>query len=71
MNDTLPELNGGREDRGERIKGVVTFSGIDKGLKLLENKGANFRAGAYTDVRILTNGVYGTIKVLELLITNM
>lgn len=49
----------------KQLKGVVTFSGIDKGLKLLENKGANFRASAYTDVRILTNGVYGTIKVLD------
>ena len=29
MDDTLPELNGGREDRGERIKGVVYFEGFD------------------------------------------
>ena len=49
----------------KQLKGVVTFSGIDKGLKLLENRGANFRAGAYNDVRILTNGVYATMRVLD------
>ena len=49
----------------KQLKGVVTFSGIDKGLKLLENNGANFRAAAYTDVSILTKGVYGTVKVFD------
>ncbi|BDC92486.1 hypothetical protein SAMN04487977_102117 [Treponema bryantii] len=49
----------------KQLKGVVTFSGIDKGLKLLENKGANFRSGLYTDVNILTDGIYGTVKVLD------
>ena len=29
MNDTLPELNGGKVERGERIKGVVYFEGFD------------------------------------------
>ena len=49
----------------KQLKGVVTFSGIDKGLKLLENKGANFRARVYTDVSILSDGIYGTFKVLD------
>ena len=49
----------------KQLKGVVTFSGIDRGLKLLENNGANFRAEAYTDVSILTKGAYGTVKVLD------
>jgi len=49
----------------KQLKGVVTFSGIDKGLKLLENRGANFRSAAYTDVNILINGVYATVKVLD------
>lgn len=49
----------------KQLKGVITLSGIDKGLKLLENNGANFRSALYNDVRILTNGVYGTIKVLD------
>lgn len=49
----------------KQLKGVVTFSGIDKGLKLLENRGANFRAGLYTDFYILSEGVYGTIKFFD------
>ena len=49
----------------KQLKGVVTFSGIDKGLKLLENKGANFRSNLYTDVNILSKGIYGIIKVFD------
>lgn len=49
----------------KQLKGVITFSGIDKGLKLLTNQGANFRTTARNDVKILVNGVYGTIKVLD------
>ena len=49
----------------KQLRGVVTISGIDKGLKLLENRGANFRAGVYTDVSILVNGIYGTVKVFD------
>ena len=49
----------------KQLSGVVTFSGIDKGLKLLENKGANFRASLYTDVNILSSGLYGVFKVFD------
>lgn len=49
----------------KQLKGVVTFSGIDKGLKLLENRGANFRSEVYAGVHILVNGVHATVKVLD------
>lgn len=49
----------------KQLKGVVTFSGIDKGLKLLENKGANFRSSLYTDISILSQGVYGVVKFFD------
>ena len=49
----------------KQLKGVYTISGIDKGLKLLENNGANFRVNLYNDVQILTKGVYGTVKVFD------
>ena len=49
----------------KQLKGVVTFSGIDKGLKLLENRGANIRSEAYKDVSILSNGAYATVKVCD------
>lgn len=47
----------------KQLRGVITLSGIDKGLELLENNGNTFRSKLYNDVRILTNGVYGVCKV--------
>lgn len=49
----------------KQLKGVYTISGIDKGLKLLENNGAVFRENLYKDAQILTKGVYGTVKVFD------
>lgn len=49
----------------KQLKGVITLSGIDKGLKLLENRGANFRGTLRNDLKILTNGIYGTLKVID------
>lgn len=38
----------------KQLKGVITLSSIDKGLKLLENNGDTFRTNLYGDVKILT-----------------
>lgn len=46
------------------IKGVITLSGIDQGLKLLANNGANFRYRFFADVGILTRGVLGCVAVI-------
>ena len=49
----------------KQLKGVITLSGIDRGLKLLEGNGAVFRAKLSDSVRILSNGVYGAVKVVD------
>lgn len=49
----------------KQLKGIVTLSGIDRGLKLLEENGSNFRAQLYTDTKILTNGVLGIVKLVD------
>ncbi len=50
----------------KQLKGVITLSGIDKGLKLLEGNGNVFRTNLYNDVKILTNGFCGILKVCDL-----
>lgn len=49
----------------KQLKGVITLSGIDKGLKLLEGQGSVARSTLHSDVVTLTNGVRGTLKVLN------
>lgn len=49
----------------KQLRGVITLSGIDKGLKLLEGNGSSFRSHLYNDVRILTNGIAGIVKVFD------
>lgn len=49
----------------KQLRGVITLSGIDKGLKLLENKGDTFRTNLHSDVQTLTNGVCGVFKVFD------
>lgn len=49
----------------KQLKGVITLSGIDKGLKLLEGQGSVARSTLHSDVLTLTNGVRGTLKVLD------
>lgn len=48
-----------------QLRGVITLSGIDQGLKLLENRGADFRSKLHQDVQILVGGVAGTLKLLD------
>lgn len=41
----------------KQLKGVITLSGIDRGLKLLENYGGAFRYKFYKDIFTLSNGM--------------
>lgn len=47
-----------------RLKAVITMSGIDRGLKALEGGVGAFKAKVWTDVFTLYDGVAGTIDVL-------
>lgn len=49
----------------KQLRGVITLSGIDKGLKLLENNGSAFRTNLHNDVQTLTNGICGVFKVFD------
>lgn len=49
----------------KQLRGVITLSGIDKGLKLLENNGSAFRTKLHNDVQTLTNGICGVFKVFD------
>lgn len=40
----------------KQLRGVITLSGIDTGLKLLENKGSNARKEILNDAKIITSG---------------
>ena len=46
----------------ERLTAVITMSGIDKGLKALENNFATLKAKLLEDGNIILNGVYGLLK---------
>lgn len=46
------------------IKGVITLSGIDQGLTLLEDNGSQFRWRFFDDVGILNRGVLGCVAVI-------
>lgn len=49
----------------KQLRGVISLSGIDKGLKLLENNGSIFRTNLHNDVQTLTNGICGVFKVFD------
>ncbi|AEE17421.1 alpha/beta hydrolase [Treponema brennaborense] len=51
----------------KQLRGVITLSGIDRGLKLLEGRGSAFRSRLFNDVQILTNGIYGVAKFFDLI----
>lgn len=58
------------KDLYKQLRGVITLSGIDTGLLLLENRGATFRSKLQNDVSILSNGVTATIKAPGTLVLN-
>lgn len=49
----------------KKLKGVITISGADKGLKLLENRGANARGVLKSSITTLSNGITGLLGILD------
>lgn len=51
----------------ERLGAVITMSGIDKGLKAIENDFSTLKSKLYEDVDILSNGFLGIASAIPLI----
>ena len=65
INDPYLTLQEREEARAnyERLRAVITISGIDKGLKALENNFSTLKAKATEDGNIWLNGIHGVAKI--------